>query len=217
MTDIDAHSRSASAPRHTVLVMHFVPAYRYGLALGLKEAGFDVREAEPEDPGVDIAWDACLLQHDGGRTFGLLAELRRRRPRTPVVMLISETRASAYRRALLADAAGVVAHDADIEEIVDVVRAALAGRVSLPAHILPAVLTAPAPSTPDWLKLTAEETQWLHALAHGESVSAIARLAGYSERQMYRMLEATYGRLRATTRMEAIVQAARWGVIPVSE
>ena len=43
--------------------------------------------------------------------------------------------------------------------------------------------------------------------------TSLARTAGYSQREMYRVLAALYSRLGASTRTEALLRADRWGLL----
>jgi len=54
---------------------------------------------------------------------------------------------------------------------------------------------------------------WLSILANGGSVHDLAERVGYSERALYRLLHALYGRLGVSSRTEAILQASRRGLL----
>lgn len=62
-------------------------------------------------------------------------------------------------------------------------------------------------------RLVVAERAWLRELAQGSTVTALARTAGYSEREMYRLLAKLYTRLAATGRTEALLAAERWGLL----
>ena len=50
-----------------------------------------------------------------------------------------------------------------------------------------------------------EELTWLRILAQGGTVHDLARQVGYSERALYRLLHALYGRMGVSSRTEAIL------------
>jgi DNA-binding NarL/FixJ family response regulator len=59
--------------------------------------------------------------------------------------------------------------------------------------------------------ITTDQMAWLRHLASGMTVAELARVAGYSERAMFRLLQSLYRQLGARTRIEAIVRAQEQG------
>jgi DNA-binding CsgD family transcriptional regulator len=57
----------------------------------------------------------------------------------------------------------------------------------------------------------------LRLLARGVHVSEMARRQGYSERAMFRLLGELFRRMRVRNRHEAVVLAARWGLLDSDE
>lgn len=55
--------------------------------------------------------------------------------------------------------------------------------------------------------------EWLRSLADSATVGRLARLSGYSEREMYRLLNRVYSRIGAQTRTEALLIAQRRGCL----
>jgi DNA-binding NarL/FixJ family response regulator len=204
---------STSSPAE-ITVVHEVPAYRYGLALGLRDAGFAVRECASEDELADRRWDLCLLSIGPDPDCAPLAALTARTAR-PVVALLSDPTPAHYRLALDHGAVGVIAQTATMRELVWAVRAALDGMTLLPTGIARAISDGQG-SAPPTVRLSSEVAGWLAELSRGSSIAKIARLAGYSERQMYRMLQDVYQNMGARNRAEAIGLAARWGLTPRS-
>ncbi|WDV53389.1 hypothetical protein PV963_25010 [Streptomyces coeruleorubidus] len=83
--------------------------------------------------------------------MSLIVELRRAWPSRAVIALLDDPGTDAYRSALRSGAAGVVAHDAEMTEIGEVVNAALEDHVRLPAataRALAARTTASASAEP---------------------------------------------------------------------
>ena len=61
--------------------------------------------------------------------------------------------------------------------------------------------------------LSRVEADWLRALGRGTTVTALAGRSSYSEREVYRRLGALYRKLGARNRAEALVAAARFGLL----
>jgi DNA-binding NarL/FixJ family response regulator len=201
-------SRKASSPRTAVVVLHDAPAYRYGLASGLSQAGFAVREAS-EVAMVTGDWDACLMKFTSTQGAEALSSLR---DRGPVVALLTEPTPANYQLALRCGAAGVASQTDSVPDIIRVLRAALAGKALLPVDVARA-LAVGGIVTPEASHLSDQAVEWLRSLSRGASVSAIAQDAGYSDRQMYRLLQQLYRSIGAHNREEAIVIATRLGIV----
>jgi DNA-binding NarL/FixJ family response regulator len=197
----------------TVLVLHRVPVYRIGLVLGLEREGFAVAEISCLEDTDGLLWDVCLTQFDMPEAPRVITTLRESQPHAPVVVVISDPTVTSYRLAIGAGADGVASRDTGLPEIVGVLRTAMDGGMLLPAEVVRALVQQPTP-TPDDLQLQDQTVSWLRALSRGESVAGIARAAGYSERQMYRMMQQVYRKIGANNRQHAIVLATRWGLIP---
>jgi DNA-binding NarL/FixJ family response regulator len=191
-------------------VVHDVPAYRYGLVLSLRDAGFEVHEAVSADLVDDRRWDVCVLSIGAGRRYEPLATLTGHDGR-PVVAVLPDPEPVDYCLALDHGATGVIAHSATLPELVWAVQAALRGMILLPAEVARA-LSDGYGNTPAAPRLPGEDADWLAQLSRGASIAEIARKAGYSERQMYRRMQGLYRMMGARNRAEAIGLAARWGL-----
>jgi DNA-binding NarL/FixJ family response regulator len=196
--------------------MEPLPIVRRGLTTALADHGFDVEEPE------DVAeWVACCrdiatavvvrVQRDGD--IELMTELRAARPDLVVVALLEEPTFEDYRRMLRSGATAVAGLDAPPDRLADVVEAAMSFRTILP-HPIAAQLAATGTSAPE-VELTSREIDWLRILAAGATHEQLADRAGYSPRQMSRLLRSLYARLGASNRPEALVKASRWGLIEV--
>lgn len=195
----------------TTLIVSRVPAYRQGLATGLQEAGFDVHQAEsPALPG-ELHWDACLLRITKEFDLPELTQLRELQPGAPVIALISGATATDHRLALQVGVDGVIPYDASVIEIVNALSMAFRGKAVLPVDVARA-LAEPVTAIPNGLRLGADELTWLRSLSQGSSVTSIARVSGYSERQMYRLIQQTYRKIGVKNRSQAIALATRWGL-----
>ena len=195
-----------------VLLVGLLPVYRHGLEAGLQHAGLSC---------VAVPDASALAVLDGTTRLGRVAVVRvDQAPTTlpllrgPVprhaVLVVEEADAQAYADALRMGATGVVSTAMELEDAVAVIRCAALGQTLMPASVARSLcrpLSGPAPS------LTGSERGWLRGLADGGTVSGLARMSGYSEREMYRLLSAVYARLGAASRTEALLLAERWGLL----
>lgn len=116
-----------------------------------------------------------------------------------------------YQAALRRGASAAAAWDEPLDVVLDVLGAALAGRVLIPFEVA-ATLGLPA-AQPDPARFTSEELGWLRMLAAGATATALAEQSGLSNRTMYRRLADLYTRLGVHNRAEAITTATRWGLL----
>jgi DNA-binding CsgD family transcriptional regulator len=126
------------------------------------------------------------------------------------VHVVEEVTAEAFANALQAGATGVIPMDAGFDQVVAVVKAASAGLTLLP-RLMAKALCRPQAGPPP--QLLPRERRWLRHLADSGTVGSLAGEAGYSEREMYRLLGGLYGRLGASNRTEALLLAERWGML----
>ncbi len=190
-----------------------LPAYRLGLTSALVEAGFVVEDPEDllawaADPGLRVILISIALSEDEA----LAVRLRRRAPELVLVALVDETTAKSYAEALQMGATGAVGRDDEPEAVVKVVKAALENQTLLPTEVARA-LAAASPLNSKASGLSEREVAWLRMLAKGISVGKLAEQHSYSEREMSRLLRNLYRRMGAENRVEAIVKAARWGLL----
>jgi len=195
-----------------VAIVDRSPAYHRGLSVALAEQGFAV--AEPDDLAKWLRTDAARAvlwtignEHDLTR-FQAAAALP---VRAVTVALLTEVTPRAYGAALRSGGHAAVGRDAPLAEITEVLRAALKGRAIMPVAVARA-LAVDGSGCSD-LPITSAEARWIQSLARGRTVSSVARDAGYSDRAMHRHLQSLYRRLGAATRAEALVRAARLGLL----
>lgn len=62
------------------------------------------------------------------------------------------------------------------------------------------------------IPISQTQLRWLDFLSQGGTIRALARLEGFSEREMYRRLKSTYHLLGASCRAEALVARARLSI-----
>ncbi len=190
-----------------------VPSYRYGVVSALLEAGFDAEAiATPESwvqmPGRRALLVTATLPQEASRLSALTAD----HDDIVIVVLLREVTPAAYAEALSQGASGAVAWDAAPETIVDVLRAALERQCILPINVArflaeSEAFTSELPVLSDW------ETKALQLLASGATVVELADETNYSEPETFRLLHRLYERIGVANRVEAIVKAARIGLL----
>lgn len=189
-----------------------------GVASVLADAGIetDVTGDVPDwiqGPGARVA----VVGFSGAFGADVIRELRHARPDCAIVALIDEETPETYAAALRAGASSAVWRKAPAAAIPSVVDAALQGFSLLPVGVAHRLgCAADLSSLPG---LSTSDAEMLRALARGESVTALSKERGYSEREMHRRLRKLYDRMGAANRAEAIVLAAQWHLLdaPLSD
>jgi DNA-binding NarL/FixJ family response regulator len=189
-----------------------LPMYRQGVVTVLSGAGHVVQE--PDDP---VAWAGqtggrlLLLTLDAVAGWDLLPLLEHVAPRCLVIALVADASVASAVRAVRSGVRSVVAREAEAATLIRTVEATAAGQAVLPAQVMSALLAGVSPGMAGQNPLTAEQQRWLRQLADGMTVARISQQAGYSERAMFRLLQAVYARLGVRTRIEAVVHAQEQG------
>ena len=185
----------------------------------LRAAGF--APEEPDDlqqwavDGPSVA--GALVTLGAPQDCETLSKLRTVRPDCVLVALLQDSEVTAYLEALRAGASAAVPWGAEPELIVKVLRVALEGYSLLPLPVtralMTATMTATGPLSREVPDLTSQDLKRLQLLAEGGTVVDLARQVGYSEREMFRLLHDLYHRMGVDNRSEALVKAARWGLL----
>jgi DNA-binding NarL/FixJ family response regulator len=204
----DAPDRMVARPL-TVAIVERLPAYRRGLAAAFAEVGFAVEELATYDESVADA-DVVVFTIDSKEAWDALAALLEV-PELAIVALLEDATVTGYRRALRLGLAGTVSREAPTEQIVAVVSAALTGTTLLPCPIARQLAERCGIEEP--LPISENEAGWLRAMADGATIATLAQAARYSERQMHRMVANLYKRIGAANRQQALVFAARYGIL----
>jgi len=200
---------SVPAALTCVAIVERLPAYRRGLAAAFAESGFAVQAHSAFDESVKRA-DAVAFTVDCEDAWAELTMLVKA-PTPAVVALLEDAGVASYRRALRLGLAGTVPRDAEAEQIVSAVCAALAGTTVLPCLIARQLADRAGAEVP--LPISESEARWLRAMAEGMTIASMAKAARYSERQMHRLIANLYKRTGAANRQQALVVAARWGIL----
>jgi DNA-binding NarL/FixJ family response regulator len=157
---------------------------------------------EAADPGAAV-WDL------GGGSSGLDRLRQAAEGGLPVLALLSA--AGQAQEALSAGAGGALPRGAPADRIAAALRAVAAGLLVLDAGSADELLR-PAPAAPAE-GLTPRELEVLSLLAEGLSNKAIAERLGISDHTAKFHVNAILGKLGAGSRSEAIVRAARLGLV----
>lgn len=193
--------------RLSVRVVEEAASYRRGLEEAFAGVGHRVAG---EDELPDLALVALRVAADCARLEGWSAKAR-------VVALVEPGDAETVAHALHHGAVAAVEWHAETGRIVQVAEAAARGDALLPSSIargLPGHGVDPHAERPH---VEEEETEWLEELAQGATVVDLADNYGYSERVMFRRLHDLYGRLGASNRSEALINAVRFGLLREGE
>jgi DNA-binding NarL/FixJ family response regulator len=169
-----------------VLLVDDHPVVRQGIARILATEIPDLSLAEAMDgssafeelrirPAHLILLDLTLPGDNG---LSLLRRIRREYPATPVMIVSMHPADQFAQRSLHAGAVGYVAKDSDPQELVDAVRAALAGGRHVPAELQEAARLEREP--PRHAQLSDREYQVLRMIGAGRTVSEIGTELGLS-------------------------------------
>ena len=150
--------------------------------------------AGPEVDAVVTLWDGRLDE-----------------PVPPVVALLGDE--DAVAAALAAGARGILPRDAPADRIAAALVAVSQGLLAIDEAFEAAVVSRRQPAEPLIEPLTPREREVLALLADGLANKAIAQRLGISESTVKFHVNAILGKLAVENRSEAIVQAARLGLV----
>jgi len=170
----------------SVLLVDDHPVVRQGIARILAAEIPDLALAEAENGASALdklrARPAHLVLLDltlpGDNGLSLLRKIRREFPSIPVMIVSMHPADQFAQRALQAGAVGYVAKDSDPQELVQAVRAALAGGRHVPAEVQEAARLEREP--PPHAGLSDREYQVLRMIGAGRTVSEIGAELGLS-------------------------------------
>lgn len=154
------------------------------------------------------------------REHGIEAARRIRQavPGSSVVLLSAVATGEVLSRAVAAGCTGAVTKDVSVGNLSSVVRAAARGERAVAGdfegHIRS--LSGGGKAMRRSL-LTAREQEILRAISHGETTPAIARSLGLSEYTVRNHVRNILGKLGAHTKLEAVIHAARAGILSLED
>jgi DNA-binding NarL/FixJ family response regulator len=202
-----------------VVIVADSPAMRAGLAA--------MMGAEPDVTVVAEEYEADVVIVVAGRvgprdetTEHDESDLDERPSRPATMVLLERIDAEGAREAYGAGASAVLPTDADGEELVSALRAVAAGLVVMPPAVVaellalsPALPTYTAVASAPMASLTPREREVLALLAQGLANKMIAPRLGISEHTVKTHVAAVYEKLHARNRAEAVMAAARQGLV----
>jgi len=157
-----------------------------------------------------VLMDLVMPEPDGVATTALV---KKAHPGVDVVVVTSFGEAHRVHGALEAGATGYVLKDADVDEIVEAIRAAHRGEVHLDAavaRVLTRSLVAPRRGV---AALTARERDVLVLVAEGRSNRDIGRILSIGERTVQTHLGNVLTKLDLASRTQAALWAVREGLV----
>jgi DNA-binding NarL/FixJ family response regulator len=182
--------------------------FHRGIADAMRNCRYEVES--PEDllvwTGAVDGPAVVLLTLLRPADWTLLATLRDSRSAATLIAVIENEDLALSLRALASGAVGVMAREADVDTVRDVLVAAVSGRSVLPVDVVRALAAAGDVRRPDRIP-PETEISWIRQLAQGLTVARLAERAGYSERMMFRLLRELYRRWGVANRTEAIIHA----------
>jgi DNA-binding NarL/FixJ family response regulator len=173
----------------------------------------------PEEPDDARAWAAgrgpraVLLAVETAEDLGLVVDLRAEREDLVVVALVREPSPDAVCFALSVGACSAAGWDVTGEDVVALLDAGLHERSIIPTSVARSLARGRGEGGRLSVPISEAQVGWLRQLASGVTVATLAEQVGYSEREMYRLLAATYQLLGARNRSQALVKAAQWGAL----
>jgi DNA-binding NarL/FixJ family response regulator len=192
-----------------IAVVDPLPMFRTGVVTVLEASGHEV-DAPAEVVGWVRRWAGSLVlltlrsEHD----WGLLEQLCAVGGAQLIIALLDDESPVVGARAVRIGARSVLPREVSMTTLLRTVDATLSGQAVMPASVAATLANDPrggahAPS--------AEQLSWLRQLASGTTVAQLADQAGYSERAMFRLLQALYRLIGVETRLQAIMRAKEAG------
>ena len=172
--------------------------------------------------GIDVA--AIDVSLSDGNGINLIPELRARHPKILVLVLTGSSSTNDRAFAIEAGAAVVLHKSVDVKQIVNDIRRLWQGEpLTSPHEMVELLLTAGrlrareqgVRATLD--RLTDREREVLQALADGLNDKAIAQRLGVSDKTARGHVMNLLGKLGAESRLQAVVLAARAGVVSFTD
>jgi DNA-binding NarL/FixJ family response regulator len=178
-------------------------------------AGLDLVMAERPDV---VLMDVRLPDGSG---LDAAADVTSLRPGTAVVIMTAHADHDDALRAAESGAAGFILKDVRIAKVVAGVRRAVAGEPAIDPTVLQSVLNQAAAEGPGAAgpvsgsvpKLTGEERHFVELLARGATRDAVTEALGVGEGEVVAMTVALQERLGTRSVLEALVRAARIGLL----
>ena len=211
--------------RSTVLLVDDHPLFRDGVVvlLGHEFPRWQLLQAGTlaeaighleHDPDISLVLlDLSLPDSEG---LAGLVRLREHAARPRYVVMSSSDSERTVLAAIEHGAAGFIPKTSQAGAMLGALRTVLGGGIFLPPHFAGASMeraAPPAASSADALGLSSRQVDVLRQLAEGKSNKLICRELGISESTVKTHLETIFRKLGATSRTQAVVAAARAGLL----
>jgi DNA-binding NarL/FixJ family response regulator len=179
-----------------------------GSAASIAEAEAAVEARAPDIVVVDL----MLGDEDG---LDLVRRLRA--GRSDLVIVVSSARADSLTLAAVATAGanGFAPKRGAFSELLSILRSARPGMMSVASSVLPLV-AEPTRQRPA-VQLTGRENEMLKLMARGASVATMAESLGISANTCRTHLRAVHSKLGVRTRLAAVLEARRIGLLEPSD
>lgn len=182
------------------------------LVVGAVESLAELAALRVDRPDV-VLMDYRLRDGNGAEGARMV---KARWPETHVLLLTAVPESAAVLEAVRAGAESVISKSGGLGQLVDAIRAAMAGRATLPRGVLVEMTRRLAAERPERVldePLTARELTVLKALAQGHGTSRIASDLGLSPATVRVHVEAIRRKFRVATRLEAVSAAIRHRIV----
>lgn len=210
-----------------VLIVDDHPVLRDGFSALLQQSNPDntILQAQDADEGLAIAAsvsdiDVIVLDLEmpGMKGLQALAELGRKRPEVPVIVLSSSEDPHDVRQSLASGALGYVPKSASQSVLLSAIGLVLNGELYVPPLILAAdtqlLRGRPPKATPENNQLlTTRQIQILQLLSDGLANKSIAARLGLSEKTIKVHIGAIFRALHVSNRTQAAAAARKAGII----
>ena len=183
-------------------------AHRFDVVGIASDGSHAVRLTRQHEPDL-VLMDVAMPNTDGISALKEILSIDRRRR---VVMLSMHVDAVTIRHALASGARGYVSKDCSVDELVAMIDGALSGDVVMTPDVREVLSNSAEPTTGDSL-LTEREHEVLVLVAEGATTADIAERLFISQKTVKNHLAAVYDKLDVDDRTQAVVRAARLGLV----
>jgi DNA-binding NarL/FixJ family response regulator len=182
--------------------------------------GSEVRTATRLEDAIRLggaeSFDYAILDLGLPGTSGIsaLTQFREALPDVPVVVFSGTSNRATVLAALDAGAMGFIPKTAPHDVLLSALHLVFSGSIYIPQEVLNGeeLPAAPRSEAIEALKLTPRQSEVMHMLLMGLSNKRICRALGITESTVKIHVTAVLRALRATTRTQAVINAARLGI-----